>query len=152
MYPAHAVAAVSCVVKKGGKFLLVKRGKDPGRGLWAFPGGVIEAGEGVFDAAKRELYEETGLSANPLGVVGVTEVIHTDGGRVKHHYVILSVLFDEESLEGSPRAGGDVEEVAWMSLDEILGRGDVVASVKALSADLQGGPCTLGVYTLRLRG
>ena len=60
-------AAVSIVARFKNKYALVKRGKEPNKGIWSFPGGKIELGEPSLAAAKRELWEETGLSADAAG-------------------------------------------------------------------------------------
>ena len=62
---AKAVAAVSCAVLHEGRFLLVRRGRAPSLGLYAFPGGKVEPGETAAAAAAREVMEETGIRVAP---------------------------------------------------------------------------------------
>lgn len=132
-YPEYAVAAVGAVLIRDGKILLVKRGYPPAVGKWSLPGGVIEAGESLVDAATRELEEETGLRARPLGVVWVLNNVVLDRpGRVKYHYLIVDVLFDSGTVEGALRAGGDALDVSWVDLDEVCARDDVSRTVKKL--------------------
>lgn len=138
VYPKHAVAAVGAVIVKDNRILLVKRKYPPGRGKWSIPGGVVEPGEKLDRAALRELEEETGLRAKPLGIVWVLNNIVRDAeGRVLYHYVILDVLFDPNSVEGEAKPGGDVEDVAWFDLDEVLARSDVSRTVKKLVEKLR---------------
>lgn len=134
-YPAHAVAAVAAVVlSREHKLLVIKRAHPPGKELWALPGGVIEAGEGVLEAAKRELAEETGLEGEPDGILGVAQVIrHDANGMTKWHYVIVLVSFDPEKLRGELRPGGDAAEAAWFHLEELISRNDVSATTKSLA-------------------
>lgn len=132
-YPRYAIAAVGCVVIKDGRILLIKRGYPPRAGKWAIPGGVIEAGEDIVEAACRELREETGFEANPLGILWVYNAIVRDSvGRVQYHFVIIDILFDSESIRGTARPGGDAVDIAWFELSEVLRRDDVTGSTKRL--------------------
>ncbi|NPA97505.1 MAG: NUDIX domain-containing protein [Crenarchaeota archaeon] len=140
-YPPYAIAAVGAVLLKEGRVLLVKRGYPPGKGLWAIPGGVIEAGEGIYEAAARELEEETGLRARPLGVVWVANVVDRDErGKPRFHYVVIDVLFDPSTIEGEPRPGGDAVDVAWVPIGEAMARDDVTRTTKALLEHLSSRP------------
>jgi ADP-ribose pyrophosphatase YjhB (NUDIX family) len=137
-YPEYAVAAVGAVLIRDGRILLVKRGYPPAVGKWSLPGGVIEAGEGLADAAARELEEETGLKAKPLGVIWVlNNVILDQAGRVKYHYLIVDIIFDSKTVEGIPRAGGDALDVSWVDLEEVHRRDDVSRTVKKLVGRLK---------------
>jgi len=140
-YPQHPIAAVGAVLVKNGAVLLVKRGYPPGKGMWAVPGGVIEVGESIEDAAVRELEEETGLRAEPRGIVWVTNVVVREGARVRYHYVIIDVLFDSRTVKGFLRPGGDAVDVAWMSMDEVVARSDVSRTTKSLVEYLRRNPC-----------
>ncbi|MEM0006110.1 MAG: NUDIX domain-containing protein [Ignisphaera sp.] len=136
-YPGHAIAAVGAVVVVDGNIILVKRGYPPAKDRWSIPGGVIEAGEKVFDAARRELYEETGITANPLGIILiVNDVVRDVQSNVRYHYLILDVLFDSRNIKGIPRAGGDAVDVAWIPLEEALKRNDVSRTTKQLINEL----------------
>lgn len=139
-YPMYAITAVGAILISGGKVLLVKRGSDPGKGLWSIPGGAIEAGERVYEAAQRELYEETGISAKPVGVVGIVNLVIKDReSRPVYHYVILDVLFDEKTAEGSLRPGGDAIDVAFIPLDEAINSVKVSKTTKVLLSILTKG-------------
>ena len=65
------IHAVSVAVVRGNRLLLVKRGREPSRGLHAFPGGRVEPGETNEEAARRELFEETGLRAENLAPIEI---------------------------------------------------------------------------------
>jgi len=132
MYPRYAYAAVGCVVVKGNEICLVKRGYPPSQGLWSIPGGVVEPQEMLYEAAERELFEETGLKAKPLGVVAVTDVLRRELDRVIYRYVIIDILFDEKTITGDLRAGGDAVDARWFSFEEVLSRSDVTSSTKKL--------------------
>ncbi len=118
-YPKVAIASVGIVVIESDRVLLIKRASAPGKGLWAIPGGVIEAGETICEAAKRELKEETNLDAKITGVIHVDQIIERDiDGRVRYHYVLIDVLATD--VKGEIRASSDALEVKWFSIDEAL--------------------------------
>ena len=75
LYPSQPVVGVGSLVLRGQEVLMVRRAVPPEAGRWALPGGKVELGEVVLEAAERELEEETGLSCEPLGVVNVDEII-----------------------------------------------------------------------------
>jgi len=120
-------------VLRDSSILLVKRGYPPAKGKWSIPGGVIEAGEDIYEAAMRELNEETGLNARPLGIIWIyNNIVRDDDGRIHYHYVILDVLFDSQSIEGTLRPGGDAVDVAWVPFNEVIIRNDISSTVKKL--------------------
>jgi len=118
-YPRYAIVGVGAIVLDEDRILLVKRGSEPGKGLWSIPGGVVEAGESLKNAVLRELKEETGIEGVIEGLYDVFEVIIPDKeGRVHYHYVILDFLVKPLSRIITP--GSDVEETKWVRLDEAL--------------------------------
>ena len=120
-YPSHPLVGVGAVVLDGDKVLLVRRAAPPGKGKWGIPGGLVELGETIGEAAVRELYEETGVKGKPVGVIDVEEYIERDqNGRVVYHYVIIDVLVEplgEVSLE----ARSDALEARFYGIEEALG-------------------------------
>jgi 8-oxo-dGTP diphosphatase len=88
------------------RIILIKRGKDPNRGSWALPGGIVEEGETVEQAAIREAREETGIQVSLRRLVGV----FSDPGRdPRGHYVTVAFLADP--VEGSPEASSDAADL-----------------------------------------
>src|SRR5437870_1099575 len=89
-YPDRPIIAVLAVVLRDAgsetRALIVQRAQQPNAGRWGFPGGVLELGETVAEGAMRELIEETGILAEPAGILNVHDAIHRDGdGRVQFH-------------------------------------------------------------------
>ncbi len=117
-YPLAPIVAVGVVVRKDDAILLIRRGKEPSLGLWTFPGGAIELGETLHEAARREAREETGLEVRPGEVATVIDNVVRDGaGRVQYHYVIVD--FVAEVSGGELRAGTDVSDARWFRLAEL---------------------------------
>jgi 8-oxo-dGTP diphosphatase len=133
VYPRYAIAAVGAVLLRGDEILLVRRGYPPGLGKWSLPGGVVEPGERLGEAAKRELKEETGLEAEPIGILWVlNNIVRDEAGRVKYHYLIVDILFDPSTIRGEIRPGGDVTNVSWFKVNEALTSPEVSRTVKRL--------------------
>lgn len=105
------LVGVGVVVVDDGRILLVKRGHDPGKGLWAVPGGKVELGERLRDAAIREVREETGLEIEPGEIVWVGE--HIEGER---HIVLID--FAGTVRGGVLAAADDADDARWVALDE----------------------------------
>ncbi len=114
-FPKAPLVGVSALIKEGDRILLVKRGAEPGRGCWALPGGLLELGEDLEAAVRREVREETGLEVDPLDVVAVQQYIE---GNVRYHYVLIT--FECRVRSGSPRAGSDAADVSWFGLEDAL--------------------------------
>ena len=112
-YPERPVVGVGAVVIEAGRVLLVERGKEPHKGMWSLPGGVLELGERLADGLRREIREETGLEVRVLEVVEVFERILPDaGGRTEYHYVLIDYLC--ERIGGELRPGDDVRCAVWV--------------------------------------
>lgn len=104
--------------EKVARVALVKRGHPPIQGQWSIPGGVLEVGEFVRDAAVREAREETGLIVEAGELLGVFDRVlrHADG-RVQYHYVLVDFLC--RPVGGELRAASDAEEVRWFTREEL---------------------------------
>ncbi len=117
-YPSHPLVGVGAVILRPGAVLLVRRGNPPAAGQWSIPGGAQELGETAEAAARRELSEETGVTAGPLTLVANVDSIHRDtDGRIRFHYTILD--FAGLWSAGAPIAGGDVSEAAFFPFDTL---------------------------------
>lgn len=119
MAQTHPKVGAIAVLLRDDKFLLVQRGKDPGRGLWGFPGGHVEMGEAAKDAAVRELFEETQIVAEPIEVMTAIDIIgRDDDGAISYHYLLAVVPCEYHS--GEAVAGDDAAAVEWVSAQEVI--------------------------------
>ena len=119
-YPSHPVVAVGAIVFRDNRVLLVRRGQPPSQDLWAIPGGRVEIGETLQEAAEREILEETGISIRALEPVYTFDYIERDGSAFpRFHYVIIDLTADY--ISGKIRAGDDAAEARWVAADELAG-------------------------------
>lgn len=113
------IAGVSICVVRDGRVLLVERAKnDRLRGLWSLPGGHVELGETLREAALRELKEETEVEAGIRLVLDAIDIIHRDRkGAVERQYALT--VFGAEWTVGEAVAGSDVSAVRWVHPSEL---------------------------------
>jgi len=111
--------AVGVVCLKDDAVLLIRRGTPPRQGEWSLPGGRLEPGERLADAALRELREETGVEAELIGLIDVVDGLFSEAGR---HYVLI----DYAALwtGGEPVAGDDAAEAVFFPLEDAVRRVD----------------------------
>ena len=137
-YPSRPIVAVGVIIRQGDRIALIRRGKEPSRGRWTFPGGVVELGETVREAARREALEETGLHVELGDVAAVIDnVVRDEAGRIHYHYVIIDFLACD--VGGSLRPGSDVSDVCWASRAE-LETLDMTEKAQQLAVQLLSGP------------
>jgi 8-oxo-dGTP diphosphatase len=117
-YPAHPVVGVGAVVVRDGKALIVKRAHEPRKGEWSLPGGLLELGESLQDAAQREIKEETGLDVVVGPIIETFDRVHRDdAGKIRYHFVIVDFVCWSDSGDAIPAS--DAEGCAWVSSEEI---------------------------------
>jgi ADP-ribose pyrophosphatase YjhB (NUDIX family) len=112
LYPTRPVLAVSVAVFRQGRVLVGRRTRPPMAGRFSLPGGVVEVGESLIEAAKRELFEEVGVEAEIIGFNRHIEPILRDGARVRAHFVIVS--FVGRWTRGEARVSNEIDAVAWI--------------------------------------
>jgi ADP-ribose pyrophosphatase YjhB (NUDIX family) len=111
-FPSTPILAASVAIFRDGKVLLAARGREPLKGVFTLPGGAVELGETLAEAALREVAEETGLAVRLAGFVTHQEVIHLSAdGRTERHFVIC--VFAAHWDGGEPRVTEEASEYRW---------------------------------------
>jgi len=127
--PRIPVPAVIAVVLRGEEILLVCRKTPPDAGMWGFPGGKMEFGETIEQAAVRELLEETGVIAEAEGVLTVLDSFHKDAdGTLTHHFILPAIAC--RWISGEPVAADDAAKAEWVPLKELCnGERELIVAV-----------------------
>ena len=119
-FPELPLVGVGAIIIEGDRVLLAKRAHPPIQGQWSIPGGVLEVGELVREAAIREAREETGLIVEPGELLGVYDrILRDDDKRVQYHYVLVDFLC--RPVGGELQASSDAAEVRWFTREELRG-------------------------------
>ena len=137
VYPETPLIGVGAVIVDEDRVLLVKRGRPPLAGEWSIPGGVLEVGEMLREAAVREAQEETGLTVAPNQILGVYDRVLREGTRVLYHYVLIDFLCRRVSGELTP--GSDADEVRWFKREEIDGLNLAADTAEVIKKGLDSG-------------
>jgi len=117
-YPLNPLIGVGALIKSKDEIVIVKREKDPWKGLWSIPGGVLKVGEKLDDAVKREVKEETNLEVKIDRLLdAIDNIIRDTQGGVLYHYVLLDYLC--HPVAGELKANTDVREVRWVKLQNL---------------------------------
>jgi 8-oxo-dGTP diphosphatase len=117
-FPEAPLVGVGAIIIEDNRVVLVKRAHPPLQAEWSIPGGVLEVGELVREAAVREAREETGLSVEPGELLGVYDRILRDvEQRVQYHYVLIDFLC--RRVGGELFAASDAAEVRWFAKEEL---------------------------------
>ena len=132
--PTHPQLAVSAVIFREGKILLVRRARSPANGFYSLPGGRVEFGESLHAALHREVDEETGLTIEIGGLAGWREVLPAAGGG--GHYLIMS--FAARWVAREPVLNDEHDDFKWLAPDALGdlrltdGLQEIIASARGL--------------------
>jgi len=117
-YPIVPIPAVGAIVVGSKGLLLALRAKNPAKGLWSVPGGLIKIGETQRDALRREVLEETGIQIDIIDLITAGDVIlHDSDGNVEYHYIwilYLAKVLNEDIHDETPEL-----EARWFHLNEL---------------------------------
>jgi 8-oxo-dGTP diphosphatase len=116
-YPEHPLVGIGALIftrtGRRGPILLVERAGQPLKGYWSLPGGLVETGERLEDAVRREILEETGLRVEPVRRFDIFErIMHDAQGEVEYHYLLVDYVC--RIVGGKLRAGDDVSRAEWV--------------------------------------
>jgi mutator protein MutT len=115
-FPSSPMMSVGAVIVEAGRVLLVRRGKEPMKGHWTLPGGMLEVGESLIEGVIREVKEETGLTVEVLELIELLDRIHREETRVRYHYVIADYLC--RVVGGQLQAASDADAARWVERAE----------------------------------
>lgn len=136
-YPDAPLIGVGTVTIKDGKILLIKRAFDPGAGKWSIPGGLVEVGEKLSEAAVRETEEETGIKVDVLELINVFDMIdRDDSGEIKFHFVLVDFL--SKPISGEARLSVEVQDIKWATYEDAK-KMDLTKTARKALEELFGG-------------
>ena len=117
-YPHHPLIGVGALVKAEDQIVVVRREREPAKGLWSIPGGLLELGERLSDGVKREVLEETGLDVEIDHLLDVFDnIVYDEKGKILYHYVLIDYLC--RSSQRTLKTATDVKEARWIRLRDI---------------------------------
>jgi 8-oxo-dGTP diphosphatase len=129
-FPANPIVAASGIVIKNRKVLLVRRKNPPDKNLWSIPGGAVELGETLIEAAQREINEECGITVKNGMIAAVIDKIYFRENKVLYDYAIIDFLFND--FTGNLRHSSDALDAQFFNIAEAKNSKDVAQSVKDL--------------------
>jgi len=118
----HSVSVAGVVVNDDGRALIVRRADN---GHWEPPGGVLEHGETIHDGLVREVFEETGLKAEPVGLTGVYQNMPRK---------IVALVFRCRAVAGQLTTNDEATAFRWATADEVPGLLNEAYAVRVLDA------------------
>jgi 8-oxo-dGTP diphosphatase len=135
-YPDRPFLAVSAVIVRDGRVLVVRRARAPAKQIYTLPGGVVEAGETLIEAVRREIREETGLEIEPVALAGHREfIVRDESERVSRHFVILS--FASRWTAGEAVLNDELEEARWIHPSELSGLATTEGLADVIAAGIE---------------
>jgi len=117
-YPVHPICGVGLIVRRDDSVLLIRRGNPPRRGEWGLPGGGVELGETLSEAAAREVREECGIEIAIGDVIDAVDIMaRDDAGRLRFHYIVVDLA--ARYVSGDLCAASDVLDARWIALTDL---------------------------------
>jgi ADP-ribose pyrophosphatase YjhB (NUDIX family) len=121
-YPIHPHIGVGILLIRDKHLLLIKRKYNPDAGYWSIPGGHLDLGEKVQNAAEREAFEETGFNVKVSKLAGIIDkIMYDDNEKIEYHYVLINYFVDQ--IEGDPnqppKADDDALEAKFVQFDDL---------------------------------
>jgi len=112
------MVGVHALILRKGQVLLVKRAKEPSKGKWSIPGGRIELGESIYEAAKREVLEKCSIEIEIERLLDVADsIVKDEEGHISYHFVLIYLLARHKA--GDIKAQSDAEDARWVTLQEM---------------------------------
>ena len=136
-YPGMPLIGVGAVIVAAGRVLLIRRATEPMKGRWSIPGGLVELGETLDEAVRRECLEETGVRVEPVALIELLDRIYREEACIRYHFVIADYLC--RITGGQAVAGSDASAVRWVEREEWAG-----------PANLAPGGLNLDPFTARI--
>jgi ADP-ribose pyrophosphatase YjhB (NUDIX family) len=121
-YPIVPLVGVGVMLTRDNSLLLVKRKFDPDAGYWAIPGGHLDLGERIENAAEREAYEETGFIVKVSRLAGIIDkIMYDDDGKVEYHYVLINYFVEqtEGDSDQEPVPNSDALDAKFVPYEEL---------------------------------
>jgi ADP-ribose pyrophosphatase YjhB (NUDIX family) len=113
-YPERPIVAVGAAVCREGCVLVVQRGRAPSKGVWTVPGGAVDLGETMREAAAREVREECGIEIDVGPVVGILDnVVRDERGDIRYHYAIVD--FGARYVSGHLQPNDELMGATWIT-------------------------------------
>ena len=135
-YPESPVIGVGGVIFEGDTVLLARRNQDPGKGVWTLPGGVVELGETLEAALRREILEEASITIEIGGLAKLLDrIVYDEEKAVRYHYVIAD--YWGRKVSGTLQPGSDISDARFVPLAEISSLGlhaEVVETIRTAAA------------------
>ena len=134
-YPIRPHVGVGVLLVRDKTLLLVKRKYNPDAGYWSIPGGHLDLGEKVENAAEREAFEETSFKVKVKKLAGIIDkIMYDDKGKIEYHYVLLNYFV--EQIDGRtndpPNAQDDALDAKFVPFNQLKDYQLTVSLIKLL--------------------
>lgn len=121
-YPVNPLIGVGIMLVRDEQLLLIKRKYNPDKKYWSIPGGHLDLGEKVQQAAEREGFEETGFKVKVTKLAGIIDkIMYDNNDKIEYHYVLINYFVEqvEGDLSQPPKASSDALEAKFVPFKEL---------------------------------